>query len=70
VQQKTKGSRLGMTCKKLTKPTLKLLQVNSFDIATSKILHMGDQGVGILPGAFREPRNEVLEVRVGPGVAC
>jgi hypothetical protein len=54
----------------LRAPTLKLLQVHSFDISTSQIFYVGDQGFGILLGVFWEPRDEVLEVRVGPGVAC
>jgi hypothetical protein len=52
------------------RPTLKLLKIDSLDIAAGQVLYVGDQSIGILPGVVWEPRNEVLEVRICPGVAC
>ena len=51
-------------------PTLELLQVHSLDISSCQILHMSKERIGILLSLCREPRNEGLEVRIGPRVAC
>jgi hypothetical protein len=51
-------------------PTLELLQVYSLDISAGQVLYMCDQRLGILLGSFWKRCNEVLEVRIGPGVAC
>jgi hypothetical protein len=52
------------------RPTLKLLQVYSLDVATSQIFYMSDQGIGILPCIVWKPRDEVLEALIVPGVVC
>jgi hypothetical protein len=51
-------------------PTLKLLEIDGLDVSLGQVLDVGDQSIGILPGFFWEPRNEVLEVGICPGVAC
>jgi hypothetical protein len=51
-------------------PTLKLLEVYGLDVSLGQVLYVGDQSIGILPGVLWEPRNEVLKVRIRPGVAC
>jgi hypothetical protein len=49
---------------------LKLLEVYGLDVSLGQVLYVGDQSIGILPGVLWEPRNEVLKVRIRPGVAC
>jgi len=49
---------------------LELLQIHSLDISTRKVFYMSDERGGILLRIFWEPRDEVLEVRVGPRLAC
>jgi hypothetical protein len=49
---------------------LELLQIHSLDISTSQVFYMVDQRLGIFLGVFWERCDEVLEVRIGPGVAC
>lgn len=50
--------------------TLKLLEVHSLNVPFGQILHMGDEGIGVKPSLFWEPRNEALELRIRPRVAC
>lgn len=47
-------------------PTLKLLQVHGLYISSRQILHMSKERIGILLSLRWEPRNEFLEVRIGP----
>lgn len=51
-------------------PTLQLLQIHGLDISTRQVLHMSEEGIGILLSLRWKPRNEGLKVRIGPRIAC
>lgn len=66
----TAAPKAPLCCKKnqwrRSSPTLKLLQIHSLNISSCQILHMSKERIGIMLSLRWEPRNEVLEIRVGP----